>query len=85
MPSDPYAVEAPAIRNSARLAFLLAAFTLQAFADDTVPDKSDYSLFNPTPEADLRSFSTDRPPKANSPYTVDAGHFQYETDIAVFG
>jgi hypothetical protein len=33
----------------------------------------------------LRSFNTDRPPKANSPHTVDAGHFQYETDIAVFG
>jgi hypothetical protein len=32
----------------------------------------------------LRSFNTDRPPKANSPYTVDAGHFQYETDIAVY-
>jgi hypothetical protein len=40
---------------------------------------------NPTPDADLRSFNTDRPPKANGPYTVDAGHFQYETDIAVFG
>src|ERR1039458_1138166 len=52
---------------------------------DAAPDKSDYTLFNPTPDADLRSFNTDRPPKANSPYTVDAGHFQYETDITVFG
>lgn len=50
-----------------------------------VPDKSGYTLFNPTPEADLRSFDTDRPTKSNVPYTVDAGHFQYETDIAVFG
>ena len=41
------------------------------------------SLFNPTPDADLRSFNTDRPPKANSPYTVDAGHFLYETDVAL--
>jgi len=64
---------------------MLPALAVAAFADDSPPDKSDYSLFNPTPEADLRSFSTDRPPKANSPYTVDAGHVQYETDIAVFG
>jgi hypothetical protein len=32
----------------------------------------------------MRSFSTDRPPKANVPYTVDAGHFQYETDLVNF-
>ena len=35
--------------------------------------------------ADMRSLSTDRSPKANSPYTVDAGHFQYETDLVVYG
>jgi len=66
------------------LALIPLAFAVSAIADDAPPDKSDYTLFNPTPEADLRSFSTDRPPKANSPYTVDAGHFQYETDLAVF-
>ena len=32
----------------------------------------------------MRDFSTDRPPKANVPFTVDAGHFQYETDIVNF-
>ncbi|MGO9039891.1 MAG: transporter [Steroidobacteraceae bacterium] len=65
-------------------ALVLSAFAFPAFADEEWPDKSAYTLFNPTPDADLRSFSTDRPPKANSPYTVDAGHFQYETDIAVY-
>jgi len=45
------------------------------------PDKSQYTLFNPVPDELMRDFNTDRPPKANSPYTVDAGHFQYETDI----
>ena len=45
------------------------------------PDKSGYTLFDPTPDSQLRSFSPDRPPKANSAYTVDAGHFQYETDL----
>jgi len=67
------------------LALLLSAFVVAASAEDAAPDKSDYTLFNPTPDADMRSFNTDRPPKANSPYTVDAGHFQYESDIAVFG
>jgi hypothetical protein len=48
---------------------------------DPPPDKSSYTLFNPTPDADLRGFSTDRPTKSNVPITVDAGHFQYETDL----
>lgn len=67
------------------LVLALSALAVPAYADDAAPDKSDFTLFHPTPDADLRSFSTDRPPKANSPYTVDAGHFQYETDIAVYG
>ncbi len=54
---------------------------LPAFADDTPPiDKSSYTLFDPTPDDQMRSFSTDRPTKSASPYTVDAGHFQYEAD-----
>jgi hypothetical protein len=64
---------------------MLSAFAVLAFAEDAAPDKSNYTLFDPTPAAEMRSFSTDRPPKANSPYTVDAGHFQYETDIVVYG
>src|ERR1019366_4823492 len=67
------------------LALVLSAVAVPAYADDAAPDKSQFTLFNPTPDAALRSFNTDRPPKANSPYTVDAGHFQYETAIAVFG
>jgi hypothetical protein len=48
--------------------------------DQPPPDKSGYTLFNPVPDALMRTFSTDRPSKADSPYTVDAGHFQYEAD-----
>ncbi|HXW64259.1 MAG TPA: transporter [Burkholderiaceae bacterium] len=66
------------------IASVLCAYAAVALADDSVPDKSAYTLFNPTPDAYMRAFSTDRPPKANSPYTVDAGHFQYETDLAVY-
>jgi hypothetical protein len=67
------------------LALILSAASAAAIGDDGTPNKSGYTLFDPTPDADLRSFNTDRPPKANSPYTVDAGHFQYETDIAAYG
>lgn len=44
-------------------------------------DKSQYSLFSPTPVDQMRPFATDRPNKSSSPYTVDAGHFQYEMDL----
>ena len=50
----------------------------------TKPDKNQYWLLNPVSTDQMRAFSTDRPPKANVPYTVDAGHFQYETDLANF-
>lgn len=32
----------------------------------------------------MREMSTDRPDKTESPYTVDAGHFQLESDVTVF-
>jgi hypothetical protein len=50
-------------------------------AESAVPeDKSQFHLFNPTPPRLLRAMSTDRPDKTESPYTVDAGHFQLEVD-----
>jgi hypothetical protein len=50
-----------------------------------VPDKRQYSLFHPTPREFLRPMSTDRPDKTESPYTVDAGHWQIEADLVSFG
>ncbi len=44
-------------------------------------DKRVYHLFNPTPKELMREMSTDRPDKTESPYTVDAGHFQVEMDL----
>jgi hypothetical protein len=44
-------------------------------------DGSQYTLFNPTPTDQMRSFSTDRPTKSSVPYTVPAGHFQYEGNL----
>ena len=46
------------------------------------PDKSAYTLFNPTPDAALRGLCTDRPTKSTGPCTVDAGHWQVEADVA---
>lgn len=48
------------------------------------PDRSQYNLFNPTPDDALRDFSTDRPAKATSPFTVDGGRYQVETDLTVY-
>jgi hypothetical protein len=53
-------------------------------ADHPNPDKSQYWLLAPTPDDQLRDFSTDRPTKSDVPFTVDAGHFQYEMDVANF-
>src|SRR5579871_5112245 len=55
-----------------------------ARADDApapAPDKSAYTLFNPTPDDELRTLCTDRPTKSNGPCTVDAGHWQLESDV----
>ena len=52
-----------------------------AHADDTTPSQAGYSIFNPTPGAALRAFSPDRPTKATGPYTIDAGHFEVESDL----
>jgi hypothetical protein len=59
---------------------------LHLLAEDGSPlvktgEKSQYSLFHPTPSSLLRPLQTDRPDKTESPYTVDAGHFQCEMDL----
>jgi hypothetical protein len=56
-----------------------------AATDAGAEDKSQYTLFNPTPVDKMRAFNTDRPTKSNVPYTVDAGHFQYEGDLFIYG
>jgi len=61
---------------------LLAAAGAGAAASPDRPDKSAYHLLRPTPPDLLREMSTDRPDQTESPYTVDAGHFQVEMDLA---
>jgi hypothetical protein len=63
----------------------VAASALLAAPQAIADDKNGYTLFNPTPEDKMRDFNTDRPTKSNVPYTVDAGHFQYEGDFFFHG
>jgi hypothetical protein len=64
---------------------LLVVGPIVARADEEprqpTPDKSSYSFFDPVPDDKLREFSTDRPGKSHSSVTVDAGHFQIESDF----
>jgi hypothetical protein len=71
-----------------RIAIAFTAFALavghKVFADPSptpTPDKSHYTLFNPTPVDLRRPYNTDRPSKTDSPFTIDAGVFQIESDV----
>ena len=68
-------------RTSAAVLSWAALLSVAARADDTTPSQTAYSVFNPTPAASLRTFSPDRPTKATGPYTIDAGHFEVESDL----
>lgn len=70
---------------------VLAAGRIPANAQDAPgasssqpPGKSLFNLFHPTPAQYMRELSPDRPDETESPYTVDAGHFQLEMDFANF-
>ena len=61
-------------------AWFFVATTTHA-EDPSAQSKRGFHLFNPTPRALMREMSTDRPDVTESPFTVDAGHFQIETDL----
>jgi len=54
-----------------------------AFSEPAAPveEKSRFTLFNPTPGELMREMSTDRPDTTESPYSVDAGHVQFELSL----
>src|SRR4051794_40660281 len=64
-----------------RLATAADSITAPQPKSPTPIDKSSYSLWNPPPRQLMREFNTDRPDLTESPFTVDAGHFQIEMDI----
>lgn len=45
-------------------------------------DKSGFNLFNPVPQELMRDMAPERPDKTDSPFTLDAGHFEVEMDFA---
>lgn len=67
------------------LFLVMFIFVMQVFAQDLPktekPIKQRYNLFHPTPKDSLREMDPDRPNITESPYTVDAGHIQYEADF----
>jgi len=72
------------------LAAVLAATAFAARADDGPlsapenPDKSGYTLLDPTPDDEMRKFAPDRPTKGFSVRTIDAGHVELETDFVSY-
>lgn len=65
------------------LCSLLALVTYSGFAQEA--KKVKYSLFKPVPKTAMREMATDRPGITETPITVDAGHFQYETALLNYG
>ncbi len=71
------------------LAVLLAAIAATGWTQSAMPDaspgktidRSRYNLFNPTPAAEMREFTPDRPNVTDSPYTVDPGHWLLEVGL----
>ena len=68
------------MRNIAVIIFSFVVLQSSA-QSDRHPEKKKYHLFFSTPIEKMRGFETDRPDATESAYTVDAGHFQFETDL----
>ncbi len=66
---------------AASVVVLLAAFGEAKAKEMEKADKSQYTLFNPTPVFLMRPFTTDRPHFTESPFSIDAGHVLIETGL----
>ncbi|KAA9331626.1 transporter [Hymenobacter busanensis] len=65
---------------AAAVALLASVPSLAQSKFDSPYDSAHFSLRNPVPRTQLRKLQPDRPGVTESPFTVDAGHFQLETD-----
>lgn len=72
------------MRGAAASCVAGAAMLLATASGVLGADKSQYSIFNPTPDRLLRDMTTDRPDTTESPFTVDAGRVQIETNLFGF-
>ncbi len=70
-------------RTTAAMSACAVALPSVGFAQGA-PDKSAYTLANPTPRELRRPLSADRPDATESPYTVDAGAAQVEMSVAEY-
>ena len=64
--------------SSARLGCLVLTLLGFLALESEAEAKTKFHLFDPTPPGLMREMNTDRPDTTESPYTVDAGHFQLE-------
>jgi hypothetical protein len=62
---------------------LLCAALAQLARADSPPDRSQYTLFNPTPDGQLRDMDTDRPNITNTPHTIDVGLNRASNNIEI--
>jgi Putative MetA-pathway of phenol degradation len=74
----------PCLLGFVAITTIIAASCARADEKMSSANNNDYSLFNPVPDGQLRDFSTDRPGKSHSAKTVDAGHFQIESDFIIY-
>ncbi|HEY1981609.1 MAG TPA: transporter [Xanthobacteraceae bacterium] len=52
--------------------------------NEPASDVPGHTLFNPTPDDQMRQMATDRPNVTNTPQTIDAGHLQVELGLFDF-
>ena len=84
--TDPTMTGIPKALCSLLATAVLAAVTSaeESGAASPAVDKTSFHLFNPTPSEHLREMDTDGPGTTESPYTVDAGHFQVELTLVSY-
>jgi hypothetical protein len=71
-------------KNTIFILLVLAVPVIGSPVSDTTyirPEGISYTLFHPVPENSMRELNADRPDKTDCPFTVDAGHFQFEMDL----
>ncbi len=72
----------PRLYASLALLALAGPAAAQAPLNDTIRvNKEQFNLFHSTPRKYMRPMVPDRPGITESPYSVDAGHVQYESDV----
>jgi hypothetical protein len=66
-----------------RLTALLLSASVLLSAPAAIAGEN-HTLFNPTPNDELRPMTTERSSKTDSPYSLDAGRVQLETDLYAY-